>query len=157
MTLPFDIPDKNKKKYQCFVCGHKFDNYPEYKEHIIESHEEGREYILCPLARCGAPVRDVRMHFKAKHPNDVIPKKGQMSALIWKDMSPKGNSRTKKPNFKEGWYDSIKMSKKFYYRSGYEQVVYECLDVYDEVIGFEPLFFVCLYKVHRNYLRDYRS
>jgi len=27
----------------------------------------------------------------------------------------------------------------------------------DEVAGFEPLFFACLYKIHRNYLKDYRS
>jgi len=27
----------------------------------------------------------------------------------------------------------------------------------DEVSGFEPLFFACLYKAHRNYIKDYRS
>lgn len=27
----------------------------------------------------------------------------------------------------------------------------------DETVGFEPLFFACLYKTHRNYIKDYRS
>ena len=63
MTLPFD--KTNQKRYQCFVCGHNFYNYEEYKQHITSSHELGREYVLCPLERCKAAVRDVRSHLKS--------------------------------------------------------------------------------------------
>jgi hypothetical protein len=132
MTLPFDNTDKNTKKYQCFVCGVMFDNFDLYKTHIIDTHEEGREYIKCPLDYCQAPVRDVRLHFQARHPGQKCPKTGQLKSLIWKDFTPKGK-KTRKPKFKDGWHESIKMNRKFYYRSGYELTVFKCLDVLPEI------------------------
>ena len=122
MSLPFDIPDKNKRKFQCFVCGMMFSEYQEYREHIIEEHEEGREYVKCPLARCQAPVRDVRAHFRAKHRSEKIPKNGLLRATIWKDWNPrKSKMETQKPKFKQGWHQSEKSNASFYYRSGYEK------------------------------------
>ena len=64
MTLPFE-KDNGLRKYTCFCCGQVLHTFDEYKTHIIESHEEGREYVLCPLPRCGCPVRCVRTHFRA--------------------------------------------------------------------------------------------
>lgn len=141
MSLPFNNEDKEKKvrKWQCFVCGVLYEDFDQFRQHIIDTHEEGREYIICPLERCKAPVRDIRMHFKAKHPYDQLPKKGMMRAIVWKDISTKGGKpKTKKVNFKEGSYTSSKMKMDFKYRSGYEETVYECLDSWHEILAFEP-------------------
>lgn len=137
--LPFQ-KDNNKRKWMCFVCGREFEEYDPYKEHIIESHEEGREYIICPLARCGAPIRDLRLHFKAKHPSEKeVPKVGQMKALVWKDHSTRtGKMKQRKPKFREGYLVSGKNGgKEMHYRSGYECEVYECLECLPEVIKYD--------------------
>lgn len=47
----FDVDDKNARKYQCFVCATQFLDFDEYKKHIIDSHDEGRDYVKCPLER----------------------------------------------------------------------------------------------------------
>ena len=127
----------NKRKFQCFVCGVQFEQYDEFTSHVSEKHEEGRDYVKCPLTRCSAPVRDIRAHFKAKHPTEKVPPIGQMKALIWRDIGPKGQIKTRKPKFREGYYDSIKMGKSFHYRSGWECTVYELLDSWNEVIAYE--------------------
>jgi hypothetical protein len=136
-NLPFDNNNK-ARKYQCFVCGEAFVEYDPYKEHVIEKHDEGREYVLCPLKRCGAPVRDVRLHFKTKHIGESVPKTGQMKAMIWKDISPRtGKMKQKKPKFREGYFSSAKNRKEMHYRSGYECEVYECLEALPEVLSYE--------------------
>jgi hypothetical protein len=137
MAQQFDVPDKNAKKYQCFVCARQFLEFEEYTAHIINTHEEGREYIRCPLARCGTPVRDVPLHFKAKHPTEPRPQKGQMRAIIWKDLQGNGKLKTRKPKLKQGVYTSTKMQKDFIYRSGYESKVYELLDSDHDVLAYE--------------------
>lgn len=141
--MQFDIPDKSKRKYQCFVCGEQFTDFIGYKEHITDKHEEGKDYVLCPLKRCGAPVRDLKLHFKTKHPSEKLPQKGMMRAMIWKDISPRKATKdgkpvmkTRKPKFRKGEYESIKMGRNFTYRSGYECTVYELLDNWVEVIAF---------------------
>lgn len=116
-----------QRKYICFCCGIPFETYYEYQEHILTTHEEGRDYVKCPLLRCQAPVRDVRFHFKAKHPHDPIPKTGQMRSLIWKDQ--KQPKKTKKPKFHEGYILSHKNNGlQMHYRSGWERDVYICLE-----------------------------
>lgn len=135
MTLPFDIPDKNKRKWTCFVCGRMFPKWSEFKDHILEEHEEGREYVRCPLSHCGAPVRDIPSHFKAKHPHTKCPKVPQKKALIWKDWG--GRKKKKKPQFHQGHYESTKMGCKFLFRSGWEEEVYKCLDSLLVIEAFE--------------------
>lgn len=137
--LPFQ-KDNNKRKWMCFVCGREFEGYDEYKTHIVENHEEGREYVICPLVRCGAPVRDVRLHFKAKHPSEKeVPKVGQMKALVWKDQSTRGGKlKQRKPKFREGYLISSKNGgKEMHYRSGYECEVYECLECLPEIVKYD--------------------
>jgi len=130
------ISSRDKRKWQCFVCGHEFQEYQEFKDHIFAEHDEGREYVKCPLARCGAPVRDVRAHFKSKHPNDKVPKNCQLKASIWRDFN-RNMKKTKKPSFKEGYFTSIKnQNMKFHYRSGYELDVYEALEELNECVAF---------------------
>jgi hypothetical protein len=136
MTLNFG--KDNLRKFQCFCCGVEFNEYLEFKDHIIENHEEGREYIMCPLDHCKCPVRDLKMHFKVKHPSFDFKKiKGQHKAIIWHDFSAKGNKKTRKPKFKQGKYQSIKTGKTLPYRSGMEEKVYKILDSYDEVMSFD--------------------
>ena len=134
--------DNGKRKYQCFVCGLVFEEYEDYKSHILETHDEGREYILCPLTRCGSPVRDMRLHFKCHHPSEKLPKIGQMKALVWKDQGKDGKLKQRKPNFREGYLTSNKNGgQQMHYRSGFECEVYECLEQMKEVMSYqvEPL------------------
>lgn len=138
MTLPFN-DEKGARKFQCFVCGNYYENFDLFKNHITENHELGLEYVICPLQRCQAPVRDLRMHFKCKHPKDKLPPvSGPVRAIIWKDYSPKtGKMKTKKPKFREGWFDSKKMKKKMHYRSGMEASLYEIIETIDDIIAYE--------------------
>lgn len=131
---------KNQRKYQCFVCGRSYTEFSEYTSHIKETHDEGREFVVCPLERCQACVRDLRLHFRIKHPNDTLPQNRQMRAMIWKDQNPKGNGQLKqrKPKFREGYFVSLKNGgKEMHYRSGYEVDVYECLEAMPEVIQYD--------------------
>jgi hypothetical protein len=129
MTLPFQKPNDAERQYTCFVCGRAYKDFEEFKAHIIEKHQEGREYVLCPLARCGAPVRDVRAHFKVKHPKEPPPKGCQMKAIVWKDQrDPKTGRKKRGMHFNEGDFESAKCGKKLHYRSGYELEVYKCLE-----------------------------
>lgn len=136
MTLPF-TNDKTRK-YQCFVCGINHETIEEYKEHVLSQHEISREFVICPLARCGFPVRCVRTHMKNHHKGEPIPKTGQLKALVWKDINPKtGKLQRKKSKFREGYFLSNKVKKSMHYRSGMECEVYECLEAMKEVINFE--------------------
>lgn len=133
MTLPFD---NSGHKFVCFCCGVQFSEYEEFKSHIIDNHEEGREFVKCPLSHCQAPVRDVKLHLKVKHPH-VNPKNfsGQSRAIIWHDFS--GNAKkTRKPKFKQGKYQSLKTGKVLGYRSGLEEKLYKILDQHEDVLSF---------------------
>jgi len=150
--------DPHKRNWQCFSCGVKFEDYALYVSHIIQEHEEGRDYVKCPVDSCGAPVRDLKAHFKTKHPNRAVPAGVQLKSTIWKDFSNNKRGKTRKPNFKEGWFESGKMSgKKMYYRSGYELDIFKCLDLDKDVKHFysEP-FKVPYYfdKEWHNYIPD---
>lgn len=125
------------RKYVCFVCGVPHDTYQQYCEHILSSHEEGREYVKCPLLRCQAPVRDLRLHYKVKHPKELPPKQGQMKAIIWTDQkNPKKKKKT--TQFKEGYINSPKNGDKpMHYRSSWERDVYLCLEHWDDVLSYK--------------------
>lgn len=143
------------KKYTCFCCGVQFEEFKEYKEHIIEEHDEGRDFVICPLERCQTPVRDLRLHFKVKHPSQKCPTKTQIKATIWRDKTPgKDKLKTRKPKFREGYYESIKMEKSFKYRSGYECTVFECLDSLNEIQGFDVEPFEISY-IHKGEAKKY--
>lgn len=131
-----DNPTNGYRKFTCFVCGEHFEGYPQYKDHILATHEEGREYIKCPLERCQAPVRDMKLHFQAKHPKDKLPKSGQMRALIWSDH--KAPKKKKRPQFHDGYINSPKNgNQKMHYRSSWERDVYLCLENWDAVIAYK--------------------
>jgi len=158
MTLPFEDKEwQSKRKYQCFVCGLEFKTFSEYRDHILEDHDEGRDYVKCPLPRCGAPVRDLRSHFKCKHPSEKLPKVPQVRSMIWKDWGGKNKKNSKpktKVNFKEGWHESTKMKKKFKHRSGMEKEVFLLLDNLDEVQGYDVEPFRLDY-IHQGVAKQY--
>lgn len=134
MVLPFSEKSTPQPKFTCFVCGHEAENREEFISHIIEKHDEGREYIKCTT--CGAPVRDVKTHYFAQHPGYEV-QKGQQKALIWRDFS-KNKKKTKKPKFKDGHLVSLKNDMKpMHYRSSWELKVYECLEELNEVSRYE--------------------
>jgi len=133
----YESPIKQGERlYICFVCGSPFADLDKYKEHIVKNHDEGREWVKCPLSRCDFPVRDVRAHFKVYHKTEVVPKNCQLKALIWTDVrSPR--KRRKKSSFKEGYFISLKNhGANLHYRSGYEKDVYECLEDLNEVLSY---------------------
>lgn len=125
----------DKRIYTCFSCSVEFDDIETYRSHIKETHEEGKDYVLCPLKRCQSPVRCLSSHYQVFHPNEPLPKGRQMQALVWRDFSRK--NKKKGPQYKTGWYPSTKMNKKFKFRSGYEETVYQCLDAWQDVLAFE--------------------
>lgn len=134
MSLPFD--QNSSQNFVCFCCGVHFSDYEEFKSHIIENHEEGREFVRCPMEHCRAPVRDVKLHMKVKHPHFNLKNfAGQSRAIIWHDFSSKGK-KTRKPKFKQGKYQSLKTGKVLGYRSGLEEKLYKILDQHEEVMSF---------------------
>lgn len=156
MPLPFS-QHNGIRQFQCFICGIIQPTYAEFKEHIYQNHEEGTEYVTCPLDRCKAPVRDVRAHFKAIHPQEKLPKICQMKSLVWTD--PKDpNKKKKKVAFKEGYFVSTKnFGKRMHYNSGWELDVYQILEKMDDVIAYEvePLKIDYIFEgEERTYLPD---
>jgi hypothetical protein len=141
MPQTWDFQNDKTRQWQCFVCGQAYTTFESFKDHIIQNHEEGREFVVCPLARCGAPVRDLRAHFKAKHPTEKQPKAAQMRAIIWKDQSAKKDGKdlkVRKPRFRDGYLTSEKNGgKEMHYRSAFECEVYECLEAWDMVRAYD--------------------
>lgn len=134
IMLSFEDANQRIRKWQCFVCGRSYDDYPPYKEHITTEHEEGREWIRCP--DCGAPVRDMRAHYAAKHPARIMPTGLQTRVAVWRDFKPSGSKKTRKPGFRTGVFSSKKSGCDLRYRSGMESDFYECLESDKDVEAF---------------------
>lgn len=133
-----EIPNNKKRKFTCFVCGIIYEDREEFKKHIIEKHNEGTDYVLCPIKTCNTPCRDLKIHFKVNHPNIEMPKNYQSRATIWRHIDPITNKiKKEKPKFKQGQYFSEKNKKSFTYRSGYELKVFEYLDEWKEILSWE--------------------
>lgn len=146
-----EIPDNLKRKWQCFLCGVEHKDYESYKTHILDAHEEGREYIVCP--KCQAPIRDMKLHWKLKHPHVQMPAGLQHRTAVWRDQS---GSR-KKTQYKQGEYESKKTGRKLHYRSGLEMKFYELLDQDNDVVAFyaEPISIPYYFKgTMKNYIPD---
>jgi hypothetical protein len=142
------------RKYQCFVCSLIYDEFDEFSAHIVNEHEEGTDYVLCPLERCKAPVRCIKSHYKARHPSEKMPHKGMLKATIWRDIDPQGKIKKRKAKFRTGWHESSKMKKNFYYRSSWEKITYECLDSWHDVVAYDVEPFKIPY-IHNGECHDY--
>lgn len=160
MALYFeDAGNSGKRMWQCFVCGRKYDDFLVYKTHITDNHEEGREFVTCP--DCSTPVRDLIMHYKAKHPKRVLPKGVQTRVAVWRDFSSGGNKKktTKKVNFRTGTFTSKKSGCDLHYRSGMECEFYELLECDMDVAAFfaEPFKVPYYYQgAWHDYIPDIR-
>ena len=129
--------NKKTQVFQCFVCDQLFTTYTEFKTHITTTHTEGREFVMCPLARCNCPVRDLKTHFQKSHPSEKVPKGVQMRAIVFRDLRDASKQR-KTPRFKQGTYISAKNGNKpLSYKSGYEREVYELLEKWRDVMSYE--------------------
>lgn len=134
MTLPFSNLNRNKRVFSCFVCGREFAEFEAFKQHIVETHDEGREYLSCPC--CSHPVRDMVTHYSAVHPRDKMPPGIQTKVLVWHDFSTR--KKKKKQKFHGGGFVSMKNEGRLLnYRSGWELQVYECLEELQDVAKFE--------------------
>jgi hypothetical protein len=148
-----DFGDNKQRQYQCFVCAEVFSTHKEMQEHIIQNHEESREYLICPLEHCKAVVRDIRVHFKNKHKFCKCPENCQLRATIMYDTK----SRKKIPNFKKGFHVSPKALEKCLYRSNYELEVYKAIDKDGEILRYKVEPFSIPYYFNgrkRNYFPD---
>jgi len=128
MGLFFEDGGRNKRSWQCFCCGVFYDSLEIMNEHIIASHEKGREYIECPT--CHFCIRDLKIHFAVKHPKRIMPKDVQTRVTIWHDFKP-GTSKkkkTRKPHFRQGSFSSKKSGCDIHYRSGMEEEFYNLLE-----------------------------
>lgn len=129
MALPFKF--EKERKFQCFVCGMLYGNFEEYKEHIFSKHEENKDYIVCPHETCGTPIRDLKMHWKAKHKSSPMPAQKMDKAIVWRDRGEKKGAtgkRKKRNRFRQGTFVSQKNKKEFQYRSGLECELFEILE-----------------------------
>ncbi len=162
MALLFEDTGCKQRQWQCFVCGKNFSAYEEYKSHILETHEVGREFIPCPA--CEAPVRDIKMHFKAKHPSRAIPVGVQMKVAVWKDFKRgkdgKKTTTTRTPHFRTGDVISQKNGGKLmHYRSGMEEEFLNLLESDIDVAAFavEPIKIPYFFKGEwHNYIVDFK-
>jgi hypothetical protein len=134
--MSFQPQDKNARKFTCFCCARQYLSFEQYSEHIVTEHTVGRDYVLCEVEWCRAPVRDLKMHYKAQHKGEPIPTK-QMRAVVWKDPNPNTGKMKARSQFRKGYYVSSKTGKAYYYRSSWEESIYECLDNMPEVMGYE--------------------
>lgn len=131
--LPFE--KSSGRKYQCFVCGEQFEELAQFNGHIKSAHDEGREFLVCPVEWCGSCVRDMRQHFRSRHPHTPLPKDGQMKVMIWQDFGARGKAG-KKVKFREGYFASAKNGRAVHYRSGYEESVYSILEQMPDVLSY---------------------
>lgn len=148
--------DDSLRKWQCYVCGVVQTDYDSFKTHIVNEHEQGREYLLCPA--CQSPVRDIKLHYQVKHPSRPLPTM-QMKATLWYDFSPTGKRKTRKPKFRKGQFESKKNQMVFQYDSGWEADVFGYLEIDDDVVGYRKEPFkvpYCFNGQWHNYLPDLR-
>jgi hypothetical protein len=149
------------RKWQCFCCAKNFEEYEAYSTHIKDEHEQGREWLECP--DCNAPVRDLKTHYKAKHPKRVLPADLQTRVVVWRDFKPggknKGKGSVRKPNARKGSFTSNKCGRDFEYKSGLEEEFFNLLEQDVDVANwiYEPFKIPYFWKGEwHNYIPDLR-
>lgn len=162
MALTFEDAGIFKdRKWQCFCCGKNFVDYEEYKNHIKENHEQGREWLECP--DCKAPVRDLKTHYKVKHPQRMLPSGVQTRVVVWKDFKPgkdgKPKGSVKRTTARRGTFTSVKCGRDFEYKSGLEEEFFNLLEADADVQNFsyEPFKIPYFWRGEwHNYIPDLR-
>mgnify|MGYP002784279580 CR=1 FL=1 len=147
-----------EKKHICFICASEFPCLETYKLHIINGHKEGTDYILCPY--CNYPCRDVKSHWRVKHPNYTLPSLPRYRATKLVDWDNKyRQEKNKKNKWKDGFFNSNKMGKEIHYRSSWERDIMICLEKCDDILEYHGDDFLSIpYKLHgvpKNYWPDF--
>jgi hypothetical protein len=119
--------EQRPKAHVCFVCNIIFDTVEEFRSHIVQDHEEGTDFILCPHPDCQIPVRDLRVHCALKHPEMRIPEGYPLRPIILRDARIK-KSKKKSNTWKQGYFFSKKNNKDLFFRSGLESEFYKILE-----------------------------
>lgn len=127
----------NTRSYICFVCFQDFENIDSFRQHIINNHEEGTDYVPCPS--CKIPLRDVTRHFALRHPELAFPKNYPTKPIVIRDI--KKIHKKKKTTYKQGNFFSKKNNKDLFFRSGMELEFYKILETKSDVIKYnaEPI------------------
>ena len=111
-----------------------FETIEDFRTHIVTSHEEGIDYIVCPCTECGTPVRDLRTHVATRHPEYKIPDGQPLRPTILRDA--KNFKKKRKTNFKTGYFTSKKNNKALYFRSNFECEFYKILEKKTDVVRY---------------------
>ena len=124
------------RNYLCFICFQEFENIDEFRDHIVQSHEEGTDFILCPV--CKMPLRELKIHMALKHPEFQIPAGYPTKPIIIRDIK---KPKKKKHTYKQGNFFSKKNNKDLFFRSGMELEFYKILESKKDVLKYiaEPI------------------
>ena len=123
----------NKRNFVCFVCSESFDSFEGFKSHIIANHEEGTDFIVCPV--CKIPLRELKNHIATRHPETAIPKDYPTRPIILRDFKKiKNNSQVK---YKTVFFFSKKNNKNLFFRSGFECEFYKVLEKKKDVLKYD--------------------
>jgi hypothetical protein len=145
--------NKKAKHFTCFCCSEMFDTLEEFRIHITTSHEEGIDYIACPIKDCQIPVRDLRTHYATKHPEQQIPPGQACRPTIIRDT--KSFKKKRSTVFKSGDFFSKKNNKILHFRSGFECEFYKILEKKRDVARYSAESLVIEYHfqggMHRYY------
>ncbi len=125
--------NKRIKNFCCFVCDTIFESIEEFRTHIVNDHEEGTDFIICPCEECQIPVRDLRTHVVLKHPGYKIPDGYPTRPIILRDSR---NKKKRKTAFKQGNFYSKKNNKNLFFRSGLESEFYKVLEKKRDVLRY---------------------
>ncbi len=124
-----------QKLYVCFVCAQEFPDYEWYRRHIIDHHEENKNYLICP--QCEAPIRDLKSHWRVKHKHFKLPELERYRVDTFYEWDYKYKKmKRKRPKWKEGFFKSNKMGKKIHYRSSWERDVMICMEKCIDIVEY---------------------
>jgi len=142
----------NKRDFCCFICFESFDNVAGFRNHIVNNHEEGTDFILCP--ECKIPLRDLKSHFALKHPEKVLPKGYPCRPIILRDIKRVKKTKVK---YKTGFFFSKKNNKELFFRSGLESEFYKVLESRKDIAKYsvEPFEIDYIYEGYKHkYIPD---
>lgn len=114
----------------CWTCGEETATSQDMFVHMRQSHEEGVDYIECPL--CHDLIVDTIIHFSRAHQGTPLPSGMQMRitgvAHDFRTVKAQEAKKESRRKYRQGFFDSAKNGKKLHYRSGWELDCYKILE-----------------------------
>lgn len=144
----------------CWICGDEATNREELFDHMHDSHEEGVDFLRCPL--CNVFVKDMIVHYQCSHVGAELPIGSMLRVQtklidrndLWRKEARKKKKRSR---FKQGFFESTKNDKQMHYRSGWEKEVYKILERAFSVKSYKVEPFAISYSLRgmkKNYWPD---